>query len=218
MVYFILENECDWSTILISDWINKAMKRTIIFLLVLLALLTLSVQSYETEENLNTQENDFLETKPEEENDEENTEESKKQQEEGEEEENINSIDDLETRIESETCFGISSTDTKVCSGFGKCIGKDWCSCNDGHSGQKCEEAVSCFGKQSTDATVCGGRGICRTTDTCSCKDGYTGLKCEIAPKETQQQQPAKGVNNSSNSYQISSILILFVTFLCFVI
>src|SRR5690606_15928475 len=55
-------------------------------------------------------------------------------------------------------CFGKSicknQTFDEICSGNGKCVDKDLCSCNDGYTGNECQFPI-CFGKSSTDAQVC---------------------------------------------------------------
>jgi len=63
-------------------------------------------------------------------------------------------------------CFGKSickNPINEVCSGHGKCINWNQCSCDEGYSGPECQysETVTCFGKDSTDPTVCSGHGTC---------------------------------------------------------
>ena len=75
-------------------------------------------------------------------------------------------------------CYGTKYSEQGVCSGNGKCIGMNSCSCSKGYTGDNCQYPI-CFSKPSNDATVCNGKGKCTTPDTCSdCKDGMTGQTC----------------------------------------
>ncbi|EFC39512.1 predicted protein [Naegleria gruberi] len=84
-------------------------------------------------------------------------------------------------------CYGISNTSAAVCSGFGKCLKNDTCTCDASHSGAKCENTITqpsqpvimCYGISNTSAAVCSGFGKCLKNDTCTCDSSHTGSKCE---------------------------------------
>ena len=79
------------------------------------------------------------------------------------------------------TCFGLSSTYPKVCSGNGICSSLDNCTCNSGYSGSSCNvaPAIQCFGINSTSPNVCSTAGQCTSLDTCVCNTLYSGNMCQ---------------------------------------
>ena len=80
-------------------------------------------------------------------------------------------------------CFGKSMcknhTFEEICSGRGKCVNKDLCSCDEGFTGDECEYII-CFGKNSSDPQVCSGFGTCISPNNCSCETGFTGSECQL--------------------------------------
>eukprot|EP01080_Neovahlkampfia_damariscottae_P004934 gene4934-8531_t len=78
------------------------------------------------------------------------------------------------------TCFGISSSDSNVCSGNGQCVSQDQCNCNSGYGGQKCGQ-IFCFGISNTDSSVCSGNGQCTGPNTYQCNTNYVGSTCSSA-------------------------------------
>ena len=78
------------------------------------------------------------------------------------------------------TCFGYDKSDSRVCSGRGKCEQDDICNCDDGYSGSNCQYLL-CNGISSNDTTVCNGRGSCELNDICVCEQGYVGQNCEAS-------------------------------------
>ncbi len=79
-------------------------------------------------------------------------------------------------------CFGITGDDPTVCSGHGRCVGDDQCSCTGGYSGTQCTTPPpTCYSIVSTDPQVCGGHGVCQAKDTCVCNQGYIGAQCTTA-------------------------------------
>nr|CAG4717792.1 unnamed protein product [Naegleria fowleri] len=77
------------------------------------------------------------------------------------------------------TCNGIAYSNSAVCSGRGKCIGQDLCSCPAGVVGSSCQY-YECFGKNETDTGVCNGNGKCVGPNNCQCNDKFTGMKCDV--------------------------------------
>ncbi|EFC38198.1 predicted protein [Naegleria gruberi] len=67
--------------------------------------------------------------------------------------------------MQNSTCYGTNST--LVCSGNGKCLTNQQCSCDYGYAGDVCE-LNTCFGIPSSDR-VCNGRGVCSNINTCEC-------------------------------------------------
>ncbi|KAL9654110.1 hypothetical protein ABK040_016009 [Willaertia magna] len=76
------------------------------------------------------------------------------------------------------TCDGKNHTDTTICSGKGKCVGYNSCTCNAGSYGQFCH-LNRCFGIYSNQPNVCSGNGVCESNDKCKCNNGFYGDKCE---------------------------------------
>lgn len=81
------------------------------------------------------------------------------------------------------TCYGFESFDvSNVCSGGGKCVGSDECSCSgDGSSffGAKCD-IRQCFGVLSNDSE-CNGHGDCfPLVQECLCDRNYRGDNCSL--------------------------------------
>jgi hypothetical protein len=77
-------------------------------------------------------------------------------------------------------CFSKSSLDPKVCSGNGRCVGKDKCVCKNGYFGENCQnkEIFECFKKTSDDPTVCSSHGRCIFKNICACDVGWAGFDC----------------------------------------
>jgi hypothetical protein len=75
-------------------------------------------------------------------------------------------------------CFGKGQNDMVACSGKGKCIEQDTCSCLQGYSGQVCE-FYTCFGINSTSPSACSGNGMCSSLNVCTCKNGFNGTTCQ---------------------------------------
>jgi hypothetical protein len=67
------------------------------------------------------------------------------------------------------TCFNIDSKNSTVCSGNGKCISKDNCTCNSGWFSNDCS-VISCFNIAANDPLVCSGNG---TPNICVCNKGF---------------------------------------------
>ena len=77
-------------------------------------------------------------------------------------------------------CFGVSGGDSRVCSGHGKCLDTNVCSCQDGYTGTECQVPL-CYGIPSTlTSSVCSGKGTCKGQDTCECQSGFSGANCEV--------------------------------------
>ncbi len=75
-------------------------------------------------------------------------------------------------------CFGVSSTNSTVCSGRGRCTADDQCQCVSSEStGVNCEVDL-CFGINSTDPSVCSGFGTCTSPNNCNCAAGKYGYNC----------------------------------------
>jgi hypothetical protein len=77
------------------------------------------------------------------------------------------------------SCFGLLSTNSKVCNGHGDCTSADTCSCSRHYAGTQCELPI-CFGKNSSSALVCASHGTCSSPNNCTCDTGYTGVNCHI--------------------------------------
>ncbi|KAG2388531.1 hypothetical protein C9374_000695 [Naegleria lovaniensis] len=77
------------------------------------------------------------------------------------------------------TCNGIAHSNSAVCSGRGKCIGQNLCSCPTGVVGSDCQY-YECFGKNETDTGVCNGNGKCGGPNNCQCNDKFTGMQCDV--------------------------------------
>ncbi|EFC37003.1 predicted protein [Naegleria gruberi] len=79
-------------------------------------------------------------------------------------------------------CNGLNATDesvsNQICSGNGKCIGTNTCSCELGYSGSDCEK-ISCYGLEMDHEYVCGGVGQCVSMNQCLCPHPYDGQECE---------------------------------------
>ncbi len=76
------------------------------------------------------------------------------------------------------TCFGIRSDFASVCSGYGRCVGTDNCTCNEGRTGKSCED-WTCNGVSAKANNTCSGNGYCLPTGVCGCQQGFTGKNCE---------------------------------------
>ena len=80
------------------------------------------------------------------------------------------------------SCEGIPANYADVCSGHGECVEQDICSCDEGYTGDQCQDVVSepeCFTLSAYDPDVCSGHGECIEQDICSCDEGYTGDQCQ---------------------------------------
>ena len=92
-------------------------------------------------------------------------------------------------------CFGLNSTDSKVCGGHGKCTKNNSCFCNVNYQGTQCGN-FTCFSIDSTNVTVCGGNGICNLPNNCTCNAGFTGNQCQnqigASPKPSPKVSPVQ--------------------------
>lgn len=77
-----------------------------------------------------------------------------------------------------DSCHGVLPDDPAVCSYHGTCVSFDTCECEDGYSGDRCEE-FQCFGTPKSDPTACSGNGVCVGSDTCVCSPGFAGSECQ---------------------------------------
>ena len=74
-------------------------------------------------------------------------------------------------------CHGTRSDDKMVCSGRGKCTGKDKCECPEGYSGKVCQQ-FTCYGIDSRNGSAaCGGHGRCIGPNQCQCNPKYNDGK-----------------------------------------
>ncbi|EFC41344.1 predicted protein [Naegleria gruberi] len=84
----------------------------------------------------------------------------------------------IESKCNYFTCFGIGSNINTTCSGKGKCIGIDTCSCISGAYGPDCSLRM-CNGTLGNFSNVCSGHGSCISTDICQCNAGFYGQWCQ---------------------------------------
>ncbi|EFC50530.1 predicted protein [Naegleria gruberi] len=77
------------------------------------------------------------------------------------------------------SCFGVPYLNSSVCSGKGRCVDTDSCSCNQGFTGRNCQLPF-CFNIDSSDRLVCSSNGECVGVNKCNCKSGFTGKDCSI--------------------------------------
>jgi hypothetical protein len=80
------------------------------------------------------------------------------------------------------SCYGISQTNTSVCSGQGVCLPPNNCYCNPGFTGYYCQIPI-CYGLNGTSPNVCSGNGRCISPNNCSCFPGITGNYCNETSK-----------------------------------
>lgn len=74
------------------------------------------------------------------------------------------------------TCYG-KNVSEGGCGPHGKCIGQDKCDCDDGWTGDRCDQML-CHGKLPSVACSYP-NGTCADANKCSCKKGYSGVECE---------------------------------------
>ncbi|EFC43523.1 predicted protein [Naegleria gruberi] len=75
-------------------------------------------------------------------------------------------------------CYGQSSSSSSVCSGHGKCISKNNCSCSVGYYGNKCNNLYVCDSLTQESPLVCSGRGNCTANGSCTCQSEYYDSNC----------------------------------------
>ncbi|EFC42096.1 predicted protein [Naegleria gruberi] len=77
-------------------------------------------------------------------------------------------------------CFGISASDSSVCSGRGSCTSYNNCVCNSTYYGSQCSYDYSCGGLSPDSSTACNGKGVCQSQDKCQCISGIVGNLCNL--------------------------------------
>nr|CAG4715528.1 unnamed protein product [Naegleria fowleri] len=110
----------------------------------------------------------------------------------------------VDSQCSTPVCFGINSTDSRVCSGRGNCTSPHVCACISGTGGSRCEYNV-CNGIYQYQYGVCSNHGSCTGPDTCTCSGNYEGTYCNewscnsIKSTNTTYVCSGHGICNSPN-------------------